>query len=54
MDVCPECMAKVAWAMKYDPVERYNNLAAFWKKNGRPEEAKLMIAKAKAVSSISK
>ena len=50
LDDCPECMAKVAWAMKYDPVERYNNLAAFWKKNGRPEEARLMLEKAKAVS----
>ncbi len=49
LDNCPECMAKVAWAMKYDPVERYNNLAAFWKKNGKPDEAKSMLDKAKAI-----
>ena len=54
LDDCPECMAKVAWAMNYDPVERYNNLAAFWKKNGRPDEAKKMLEKAKAVSSTAK
>ena len=52
LDDCPECMAKVAWAMNYDPVERYNNLAAFWKKNGRPDEARLMLEKAKAVSPL--
>ena len=49
LDNCPECMAKVAWAMNYDPVERYNKLASFWQKNGRPEEAKLMQQKAAAV-----
>lgn len=51
LDNCPECMAKVAWATNYDPVERYNNMAAFWKKNGRPDEARLMLEKAKAVTS---
>ncbi len=54
LDNCPECMAKVAWAMNYDPVERYNNLAAFWQKNGRHDEAMLMLEKTKAVSSIFK
>jgi archaemetzincin len=49
LDNCPECMAKLAWAMNYDPVERYNNLAAFWEKNGRPDEAKLFRKKAAAV-----
>ncbi len=53
LDDCPECMAKVAWAMNYDPMERYNNLAAFWKKNGRPEEAKRMLEKAKAITAVS-
>ena len=54
LDDCPECMAKVAWAMNYDPVERYNNLAAFWKKNGKPAEAKSMLDKAKAISTATK
>lgn len=54
LDSCPECMAKVAWAMNYDPTERYNNLAAFWKKNGRPDEARLMSDKAGAMASVDK
>ena len=54
LDNCPECMAKVAWAMNYDPVERYNNLAAFWKKNAKPDEAKSMFDKAKAISTAVK
>lgn len=39
-DGCPECMAKIAWAMNYDPAERYKTLAVFWRKNGRHAEAK--------------
>jgi hypothetical protein len=49
LDNCPECMAKVAWAMSYDPAERYMNLAAFWEKNGRPDEAQKLREKAAAV-----
>ncbi len=52
LDNCPECMAKLAWAMKYDPVERYKKLADFWTKNARPEEARLMQEKAKAISAV--
>lgn len=48
-DNCPECMAKVAWAMNYDPAERYGNLAAFWEKNGRKDEAKSFREKEKAI-----
>ncbi|MGD9587423.1 MAG: archaemetzincin [Pyrinomonadaceae bacterium] len=52
LDNCPECMAKVAWAMNYDPAERYRKFAAFWDKNGRPEEAKSLRQKAAAISEI--
>lgn len=52
LDNCPECMAKLAWAMKYDAVERYKKLADFWSKNARPEEARLMQEKAKAISAV--
>jgi len=52
LDNCAECMAKVAWAMNYDPVERYKNLAGFWKKNKKPEEEKRMLDMAAAVSEI--
>lgn len=50
LDNCPECMAKLAWAMNYDPVERYDKLAAFWTKNVRPREAQVMKEKAAAIS----
>jgi len=49
LDNCPECMAKLAWAMNYDPVERYKKLAAFWEKNGRSDEARSFREKAAAV-----
>lgn len=49
-DNCPECMAKVAWAMNYDPEARYKNLAAFWKNNKNSAEEKRMLEMAKAVT----
>ena len=52
LDNCPECMAKVAWAMNYNPVERYNNLAAFWTKQGRADEARLFGEKAAAIAGV--
>ena len=49
LDTCPECTMKIAWAMKYTPAERYKNLGAFWRKQGRPDEQKRMLEKAKAI-----
>ncbi|MBC7899324.1 MAG: hypothetical protein H7070_04660 [Saprospiraceae bacterium] len=49
LDACPECMAKIAWAMKYDPETRYRNLSEFWRKQGWPDEQKAMADKANAV-----
>jgi len=37
--LCPQCMAKVCWAACYDPVQRYRNLAEFYRKAGLKEEA---------------
>jgi len=54
LDNCPECMAKIAWAMRYDPVERYNNLAAFWRRNGNRKEEARMIEMAVAASKATK
>ncbi len=39
LDVCPECMAKIAWAMNYEPTERYQNLAKFWHEQGFAERS---------------
>ncbi|HMQ02433.1 MAG TPA: archaemetzincin [Pyrinomonadaceae bacterium] len=49
LDNCPECMAKLAWAMNYDPETRYDALAEFWMRQGRPREAEEMRQKMKAV-----
>jgi archaemetzincin len=53
LDVCPECMAKIAWAMKYDPVERYQNLAAFWENQGWMKDKASFLGKAEAVRKAS-
>jgi archaemetzincin len=50
LDTCPECTMKIAWAMTYQPAERYRNLAEFWRKQKRPIEEKLMLEKMGAVS----
>ena len=49
LDTCPECAAKIAWAMKYSLDERYKNLAAFWKKLGRFSEHQQMTDKGDAL-----
>ncbi len=36
---CPECMAKVCWATRTDPVERYEKLVAFCEEHGLKAEA---------------
>lgn len=50
LDVCPECMAKIAWAMKYEPEKRYRNLAAFWKAQKWSDEVEFCLKKAEAVA----
>ena len=49
LDVCPECVAKISWAMNYPLADRYKNLAAFWKKLGRTTEYREMLDKAGAL-----
>ncbi|MDX1679689.1 MAG: archaemetzincin [Akkermansiaceae bacterium] len=38
---CPECMAKVCWVTKADPLERMKKLAAFCKEQGFESDLKL-------------
>ncbi len=52
VDNCPECMAKLAWAMDYKPNERYERLAKFWDKYKKPAFAKEFREKAKAVANL--
>jgi len=49
LDTCPDCTMKIAWAMPYQPAERYKNLAEFWRKQNRTSEEKLMLEKMRAV-----
>jgi archaemetzincin len=52
LDVCPECAAKIAWAMNYEPLERYRSLADFWNAQGWRQEAQVFTKKAEAVSLV--
>ncbi len=54
LDTCPECTAKIAWAMNYPLAERYDNLAAFWKSEGNEGERSAMIQRADAVRKASR
>jgi archaemetzincin len=49
IDACPECMAKICWLSKFSPVERYERLAEFCRKNGLKDEAVEFTRKAAAV-----
>jgi len=49
LDTCPECTAKIAWAMKYPLVDRYKNLAEFWRRLGWDSEQQLTTRKAEAI-----
>jgi len=37
--LCPECMAKVCWATRSDPITRYGKLAGFCKEHGLKPQA---------------
>ncbi len=50
LDVCPECMAKICWAMKYNLLQRYEKLAEFCQTQGLAQERKYFLAAATAVT----
>ena len=52
VDDCPECMAKIAWAMNYDPAARYKNLAKFWRDQGYTDLSREFEAKEKAAMRV--
>ena len=37
--LCPECLAKLSWAVDFDPAERYRLLEAFTERYGLTEES---------------
>ena len=52
VDNCPECMAKLAWAMNYEPAERYEKLAAFWERQRNGDLAGEFRRKAEVVRAV--
>jgi archaemetzincin len=52
LDVCPECMAKISWAMNYEPIERYENLSKFWREQGRAEISIEFLEKYRAIKKL--
>lgn len=48
LDVCPECMAKICWGMRYDPVQRYQRLAEFCQQQSLSADRKHFAAALKA------
>ncbi len=54
LDTCPECTAKIAWAMKYPMADRYKRLAEFWRKQSKFAEQKKMLERAGAVAASNK
>ena len=55
IDVCPECMLKIAWAMNYDPIERYENLRKILGKTRLDRRLrKIFEEKAEAIGKVAK
>ncbi len=51
--LCPECMAKMCWATKTDPADRYRRLADFSRKRGFTAEAAFFENSLRTLSSAS-
>ena len=37
--LCPDCLRKLQWNLKFDLIQRYENLEGFWRANGLDEQA---------------
>lgn len=48
--LCPECVGKLWWGFKMDPVKRYRNLMQFWEKQGFRKEANFFARSIKALT----
>ena len=40
LELCPECTAKICWACRVDPVDRYRGMLAFLSANGLTDQAR--------------
>lgn len=50
--LCPECLAKVCWATKTEPVERYEKLRQFFEKNDFKKEAQFCKKSIQTIISV--
>jgi archaemetzincin len=46
LHLCPVCLAKLKWNLRFDPVKRYRALGAFYQQHGLREEASFALARA--------
>ncbi|MHC4661961.1 MAG: archaemetzincin [Planctomycetota bacterium] len=51
---CPECMAKICWAVRCDPIPRYKKLAGFCEEHGLEAEHDFFIRSIKAIEAAEK
>ena len=49
--LCPECLAKLCWVTRSDPITRYKKLADFFKKNGFTAEADFCTSSIRVLTS---
>jgi archaemetzincin len=47
LHLCPVCLAKLHWNLRFDPARRYRRLAAFYRRVGLKPEARFAAARAK-------
>lgn len=47
MHLCPVCLSKLHYNLKFDPVKRFEDLAVFWKNRGENERATFYYRSAK-------
>jgi archaemetzincin len=46
LHLCPVCLAKLQWNLKFDPAQRYRRLAAFYRRHGLTAQADFVAARA--------
>lgn len=52
VDACPECTAKIVWAMNVEPAARFHKMADFFRMLGRDEDAAEFEKKAAAIAAV--
>ena len=50
LHLCPVCLAKLRWNLKFDPARRYRRLGAFYRGVGLEDEARFVLARVKEVA----